>query len=539
MLLCAAQPLPSRPESARRPAARAAGRFAAPSIVREVIGGAGAALDAGSRAAFEPRFGHDFARVRVHADARAAESAGAVGARAYTVGEHVVFGAGEHAPGSAAGRRLMAHELAHVVQQRAVGALPARLEVGERGAAVERLADAAAERAASGRSAGAVGSDPHPAVRRAPPPEAGADAEAPAARELVDRNWAGATLSESDRQGLAQYLFQDLGEPAGAATGNVQGAKFLLHDTSGASSRSTLETEAKDARGPMGSGPHAFVPATGLAILQRPDFFDARRPTTTEWEKGSDVTWGKGSDILTEEKKRDAGFRAVWKVTSGPQRDGALNRALNGLTLTSEEISKEQAAARKQLAATSGKVFSTATWATDEICAEVGRAGAAAVAEKGKEADLTAACAAVAPVLQARKRRLESTVSVELVQVGSKKDAKNKNTCDPDNPDNLPLPDPPYSDAQYSNTVLLYLRAAVMAGRFPEVTTHFVVDAFAGGHCDPRCFDLTRFYRNIATTLAPLGHGPKSTYGVAPGYGRKSGTDTVWWHDKTCHRAPP
>ncbi|KRC85933.1 hypothetical protein ASE30_02980 [Achromobacter sp. Root83] len=65
----------------------------------------------------EPRFGKDFGNVRVHSDARAVEAAESVQARAYTVGHHVVLGAGEYAPGTAAGRVLLAHELAHVVQQ--------------------------------------------------------------------------------------------------------------------------------------------------------------------------------------------------------------------------------------------------------------------------------------------------------------------------------------------------------------------------------------------------------------------------------------
>jgi hypothetical protein len=65
----------------------------------------------------EPRFGHDFSRVRVHTDARAAESARAVNARAYTVGHEIVFGSGEHISGNVPGRRLFAHELAHVVKQ--------------------------------------------------------------------------------------------------------------------------------------------------------------------------------------------------------------------------------------------------------------------------------------------------------------------------------------------------------------------------------------------------------------------------------------
>ena len=65
----------------------------------------------------EARFGHDFSQVRIHADGKAAESAQAVNARAFTVGRDVVFGSGEYAPGSPQGQRLLAHELVHVVQQ--------------------------------------------------------------------------------------------------------------------------------------------------------------------------------------------------------------------------------------------------------------------------------------------------------------------------------------------------------------------------------------------------------------------------------------
>src|SRR5262249_47420985 len=66
------------------------------------------------RAFFEPRFGYDFSRVRVHTDDRAAEAAHAVRALAFTVGSDVVFGAGQYAPETEAGRRLLAHELTHV-----------------------------------------------------------------------------------------------------------------------------------------------------------------------------------------------------------------------------------------------------------------------------------------------------------------------------------------------------------------------------------------------------------------------------------------
>jgi hypothetical protein len=82
--------------------------------------GRGEPLSEPARAFFEPRFGQDFSQVRVHTDGRAAESARALNALAYTVGQDVVFGAGQYAPDSPAGRRLLAHELTHTIQQQSV-----------------------------------------------------------------------------------------------------------------------------------------------------------------------------------------------------------------------------------------------------------------------------------------------------------------------------------------------------------------------------------------------------------------------------------
>jgi hypothetical protein len=109
-------------------------------------------LDGKVLALMESGFGHDFSRVRVHADADAARSAHALGARAYTVGEDVVFGHGAYDPNSAAGRRLIAHELAHVVQQSEAPAAPARAVSSPRHPS-EGLARSAAERVAAGASA--------------------------------------------------------------------------------------------------------------------------------------------------------------------------------------------------------------------------------------------------------------------------------------------------------------------------------------------------------------------------------------------------
>lgn len=85
--------------------------------VPDVLRSPGESLDSRTRAAMESSFGHDFTGVRIHSDDNAARSAQSIDARAYTVGRHVVFGDGQYAPGTVIGKRLLAHELAHVVQQ--------------------------------------------------------------------------------------------------------------------------------------------------------------------------------------------------------------------------------------------------------------------------------------------------------------------------------------------------------------------------------------------------------------------------------------
>ena len=88
-----------------------------PPLVHEVLRAPGQPLDPATRAFFEPRFGHDFSRIRVHTDAKAAESAKSINARAYTVGHQIVFGAKWYAPATDEGAKLLAHELTHVMQQ--------------------------------------------------------------------------------------------------------------------------------------------------------------------------------------------------------------------------------------------------------------------------------------------------------------------------------------------------------------------------------------------------------------------------------------
>lgn len=89
----------------------------APPIVHEVIRSQGRPLDLNTRSFMEPRFGQDLSSIRVHTDDRASDSARQIHARAYTVGSQIVFGKGQFSPTTTPGRRLLAHELTHVLQQ--------------------------------------------------------------------------------------------------------------------------------------------------------------------------------------------------------------------------------------------------------------------------------------------------------------------------------------------------------------------------------------------------------------------------------------
>ena len=92
-----------------------------PEHVHAILRSPGQPLDAAARAEMEARFGEDFGDVRIHADTRAHASARGLLAKAYTIGRHIAFSVGRYLPGTDEGRRLLAHELTHVVQQRRGG----------------------------------------------------------------------------------------------------------------------------------------------------------------------------------------------------------------------------------------------------------------------------------------------------------------------------------------------------------------------------------------------------------------------------------
>ena len=141
----------------RNPGPRTQNSDRIPPIVHDVLRSSGQPLDPTTRAFFEPRFGHDFSQVRVHSDAKAAESAWAVNALAYTVGRDVVFGAGRYRPQTTLGRRLLTHELVHVAQQQQAMRATGSLKVGPADSPLERQAHRfAAEMCISARAATAT-----------------------------------------------------------------------------------------------------------------------------------------------------------------------------------------------------------------------------------------------------------------------------------------------------------------------------------------------------------------------------------------------
>lgn len=153
-----------------------------PALTAPALRDSGRPLDAATRSTFETGFGRDFSNIRVHDDAHAHDSARALNARAYAAGDHIVFGAGQYRPESASGRALIAHELAHTVQQaglamKADGPLPAGSD-----ARLEAEADRAAVDVLAGRSAPALSRASMPNIFRAdknaPAPGSGAPSPA-------------------------------------------------------------------------------------------------------------------------------------------------------------------------------------------------------------------------------------------------------------------------------------------------------------------------------------------------------------------------
>lgn len=548
----------------------------------------------------ESHFGHDFTGVRVHRDAPAAASAAAIDARAYTVGQHVVFAAGQYQPGSAVGFKLLTHELAHTIQQRGSG-LPSAsaIVLGASNSPHEHEAASAAEGVGVVPSGGGVA----PGIQRKTWDDLPVYEERP---EIVKPpepvNHAKQTLSADERKNITAAL--SASAPAAAPTFS-EGPRFVLHDTASRveltdgqrkqidadfqkqwteahkdtpaddetkgldiqkkkdldeamtkarqqKERTAYEGHERNERGPLDEGAAAWVPEAGSAVIARPQFFDPRRPTTTQWERREDK-------IALEPRER--ALEKVWQATKPSEQQATLQASLAGLeltpnkgesekdqtaraikerTLTPTEAAAERKKAEEQLAkplpakfakGEKPHLWTTAAWSVEKICAELKTKKAEDLAvSKAKAPDLEAGCQALGTYFALREPRLSSTVNVEISKPAG-------SACNWDEKHFKLVELPPYTASQYQQTALVYLQAALQADQFPEVTTHFALDSFdASGHCDPRCFDLQHFYDEVA---GKIGHKAGALYGIKPNYGTTRGTHNVWWQNRVCGGGHP
>jgi hypothetical protein len=268
--------MPLDPVTLRRTPVQTLGSADAPPSVERTLARTGSPLEGRLRADMEARFAYDFSRVKLHADTTAALSARDVSAHAYTVGPDIVFGAGQLEPGSEAGRRLIAHELAHVVQQSAASPLRGpgrvqRLTIGEEGDEYEREADRVAARvmrmSAPAMPAGGG---------TAPDPNGATNSDVLAPQDLTD---GGTPLPDSLRTFFEGRFGRDLGEvrlhtgPRAAANNEQLGAyaftygsHIWLGDSQRAAPDYVLAHELAHVvqqRQPRSLQPHALAGVTG------------------------------------------------------------------------------------------------------------------------------------------------------------------------------------------------------------------------------------------------------------------------------------
>ena len=207
-----------------------------PGNVHQVLASRGKPIDTPVRSYFEPLMGHDFSAVRVHTDSRAAESARAVGALAYTVGSDVVFGRDEYRPHSAAGVRLLAHELTHVAQQKSASRDTDSLSVTPSNHSSEFEARAAAEYIGAGAR-----------VPRKIQPRS---------EQALQRSVAGDVAGTVLGAGAGAAAGFALGGPLGAVLGGLVGGfgGLLLGDTLSADKRGLTPQEKQEAQLVFGRG---------------------------------------------------------------------------------------------------------------------------------------------------------------------------------------------------------------------------------------------------------------------------------------------
>jgi hypothetical protein len=223
----------------------------------------------------EGRYNADFSSVRVHTDEGAAAAAASVDAKAFTSGEHLVFSPGSFAPGSRQGQDLLAHELAHVVQQRAGPVdgklMPGGLKVSDPG---DRFEQAASRAASAGQ--GLLAHELAQTIRSGPPPAAtspgtetlsllavqrATEEAKQAARDKADRDFA---ADKTDRYFTGNFLANHIQKATKSTSREGSGRSETRHETRSQAYKA-LEMRSRTDLG--GSGWHGGTSALGTNTL--------------------------------------------------------------------------------------------------------------------------------------------------------------------------------------------------------------------------------------------------------------------------------
>jgi hypothetical protein len=232
------------------------------SPVNDVVGSSGQPLDTGVRADMESAMGHDFGDVQIHTDGQAAASAKSVQAQAYTVGNHVVFNDGAYRPESPEGRRMLAHELTHVVQQRQgpVDGTPAAggIKVSDPSDRFEREAESNADRVMSAPAAAPAPAASEPApVQRAEEPGAEPPVQRQAAEEETEEEAPPEAGAEAAPPSEAPASEAAAPEAAGAEEAAPEAAapEGAAPEAAGAEEAGGEEEAGSGSPAPEGAGP--------------------------------------------------------------------------------------------------------------------------------------------------------------------------------------------------------------------------------------------------------------------------------------------
>src|SRR5262245_46954936 len=281
----------------------------APEIVHEVLRSSGSPLDPATLQASSRDMAHDFGRVRIHTDAKAAASADVVEALAYTVGDHVVFAAGQFAPDTRDGRALLAHELTHVKQQSAAarGASPQDLTLAPADSSAEREAEHM-ERHPAGPPARTspqpvgIARQPKPAGQEAPPNAGASTTDAPSETGGPTAAAAGPQMPECKGQAVKQWI------------PDPKNRKAKLPGLTELSGGGGTQPDFKVGPAPAGKGvvvlpTGASLPPIQMKFLAAGHYLDLDR-----------INYRPSEDPA---HKKPGGYRHAWKVT----QDGSAKLA--------------------------------------------------------------------------------------------------------------------------------------------------------------------------------------------------------------------